>query len=343
MIEFGFEMFWYIIFAVAIANYAMLDGFDLGVGMLHLFVREDKERRIFLNAIGPVWDGNEVWLIIVLGGMLAGFPLAYATLLSSFYIPVIVLITALIFRAVAIEFRSKRPMLWWRSLWDYCFALGSFLIAFGVGCALGNLVQGIPIDVAHTYRGGIVLTFLRPYPVLVGLLTIALFLLNGTLYLVMKTEGILLEKMKLWVVRVLILYIMFYVGTTMVTLIYQQHIVERFREVPYLFAIAVANMLCIAHIPRLVVKGCYGWAFLHSMANIGFLVALFACGMFPVLLRSTLDTAFSLTILNAAASVKTLIVLAIIVAIGLPLVIIYMGWVYRIFRGKVIIDEHHSY
>lgn len=343
MMEFGFSVFWYIVFMAAIANYAMLDGFDLGVGMLHPFVRKDYDRRIFLNAIGPVWDGNEVWLIIVLGGLLAGFPLAYATLLSSFYIPVMVLITALIFRAVSIEFRSKRPMLWWRSMWDFFFAAGSLVIAFGVGCALGNFIQGIPLDAAHVYQGGIISTFLRPYPVLVGLLTITLFLLHGNLYLVMKTEGELQEKLQAWSKRTLILYILFYVGTTMVTLIYQAHIVERFRAIPYFFIIALANMLCIANIPRLVVKGSYGWAFLNSMANVGLLLTLFACGMFPVILRSTLDPSYSITVMNASASLKTLIVLTIIVAIGLPLVIAYMSWVYRIFKGKVVMDEHHSY
>ena len=341
--EFGFSVFWYIIFMAAIASYAMLDGFDLGVGMLSPFTRKDMEKRIFLNAIGPVWDGNEVWLIIVLGGLFAGFPLAYATLLSAFYIPVMVLITALIFRAVSIEFRSKRPMLWWRSMWDFFFSVGSLAIAFGVGCALGNFVQGIPIDADHVYRGGIILTFLRPYPVLVGLMTITLFLLHGNLYLVMKTEGELLEKLKLWTKRTLILYILLYVVTTMATLIYQQHIVDRFRDMPYFFIIALANMLCIANIPRLVVKGSYGWAFLNSMANVGLLMALFACGMFPRLLRSSLNPDWSLTIMNSAASLKTLFVLAVIVAIGLPLVVAYMAWVYRIFRGKVVIDEHHSY
>ena len=341
--EYGFMVFWYIIFMAAIAFYAMLDGFDLGVGMLHLFTRKDDERRVFLNAIGPVWDGNEVWLIIVLGGLLAGFPLAYATLLSSFYIPVMILISALIFRAVSIEFRSKRPMKWWRNMWDFLFAIGSTIIAFGIGCVLGNLIQGIPLDADHVYRGGIILTFLRPYPILVGLLTVSLFLLHANLYLVMKTEGALLEKLKGWVKTTMILYIMFYVATTMITLIYQQHIVERFREIPYFFIIALANMCVIANIPRLVTKGKYLVAFLNSLANVALLLSLFGCGMFPILLRSSTDSAFSLTITNSSASLKTLEVLAVIVAIGLPLVAAYMTWVYRLFKGKVVIDEHHSY
>lgn len=338
--EFGFMIFWYIIIIAAIAHYAMLDGFDLGVGMLHFFAKKDYDRRIFLNAIGPVWDGNEVWLVIILGALFAGFPLAYATLLSAFYIPIMIIITALIFRAVAIEFRSKRPMKWWRSMWDFFFSLGSLIIAFGVGCALGNFVQGLPIDRTFEYRGGIILTFLRPYPILVGVLTISLFLLHGNLYLVMKAEGELLEAVKRWVRPNFIFFILMYVFATMVTLIYQQHIVHRFREIPWFFIIAVANALVIANIPRLIDKGNYGWAFLNSMANIMLLMALFACGMFPELIRSSLDPMGTITVMNASSSLKTLIVLTIIVAIGLPLVIAYMTWVYHTFRGKVELDSH---
>ena len=228
-------------------------------------------------------------------------------------------------------------------MWDFFFAAGSLVISFGVGCALGNFVQGIPIDADHVYKGGIMLTFLRPYPVMMGLLTITLFLLHGNLYLVMKTEDELQEKLKRWAKRTLILYLIFYVGSTMVTLIYQQHIVERFRDIPYFFIIALANMLCLANIPRLMTKGDYGWAFFNSMINIALLMALFACGMFPYLLRSSIDPAYSLTVFNSSASLKTLIVLTVIVGIGLPLVIAYMSWVYRIFQGKVTIDKHHSY
>src|SRR6478609_11938739 len=124
-IENGFMVFWYIIFVTSATAYAMLDGFDLGVGALHLFVKKDEERRTFLNAIGPVWDGNEVWLVVLIGGLLAGFPFAYATLMSSFYIPLAFLISSLIFRAVAIEFRSKQPMTWWRGGWDILFSCAS--------------------------------------------------------------------------------------------------------------------------------------------------------------------------------------------------------------------------
>lgn len=343
MLEFGFMVFWYIVIIAAVICYAMLDGFDLGVGALHLFACEDQERRIFLNAIGPVWDGNEVWLVVLIGAMFAGFPFAYATLLSSFYIPLIFLIFALIFRAVAIEFRSKMPMLWWRKMWDILFFGASILIALAVGMALGNLIQGIPLDENHNYVGRIVWTFLRPYPVLVGILTLSLFMLHGAIYLVMKTEGALQDKLKEWVSATMIFFIIAYAVTTMVTLIYQTHMVERIRDRPYLFLVALADMLIIANIPREIHRKNYGWAFISSCLNIAFLLGLFALGTFPDVIRSSINPETNgINVFNAAASLNTLIVLAIIVAIGLPLVFAYGFFIYRTFRGKVKLD-HMSY
>lgn len=342
-LEYGFMIFWYIVVVAAITCYAMLDGFDLGVGALQLYAKKDQDRRIFLNAIGPVWDGNEVWLVIVTGGLFAGFPFAYATLFSAFYIPLTLLIFALIFRAVAIEFRSKHASRLWRTSWDTIFLLGSTGIALAVGITLGNLVEGIPLDANHNYVGGIFLTFIRPYPLLVGVLAYALFKLHGTIYLIMKTEGELQEKLIRWLHPAMIFFIITYAITTIVTLIYQPHMVERIRERPYLFFVVLGNMLLIANIPREVHKKHYGWAFISSCLNIAFLLALFALGTFPYVIRSSIDPLVnSITILNASASLKTLQVLTVIVAIGLPLVFAYGFFIYRLFRGKVQLD-HMSY
>ncbi|MFZ0565324.1 MAG: cytochrome d ubiquinol oxidase subunit II [Chlamydiales bacterium] len=343
MVQYGFSIFWYIVIVSAVGCYAMLDGFDLGVGVLHLFSKKDEERRVFLNAIGPVWDGNEVWLVVVVGALFAGFPYAYATLFSAFYIPLTLLIFGLIFRAVAIEFRSKRPMHWWRSTWDILFSAASLVIALAVGMALGNLAEGIPLNRDHEYVGGIISTFLRPYPILVGFLTLSLFTMHGAIFLVMKTENTLQEKLKNWIPPTMIYFIIIYVTTTMITLIYQQHMAERIRQRPYLFLIALANMLVIANIPRCIHKARYGWAFISSCANIALLVALFAVGTFPNVVRSSIDPIEnSLTIVNSSAYLKTLIILTVIVAIGLPLVFAYSFYVYRLFHGKVKLD-HMSY
>ncbi len=341
--EYGFMIFWYVVFVTAVTCYAMLDGFDLGVGSLHLFARKDEERRIFLNAIGPVWDGNEVWLVIVVGGMFAGFPFAYATLFSAFYIPLYFLVFALIFRAVAIEFRSKVAHKLWRTTWDTLFSLASCMIALSVGITLGNLIQGIPLDANHEYTGGMIMTFLRPYPVLIGVLTLSLFMLHGTIYLIMKTEDALQKKLILWLRPSMIFFIITYAIATFVTLIYQVHMVDVIRERPYLFFVALANMLVIANIPREVDKHNFGWAFISSCLNIALLLALYALGSFPNVIRSSVEPLVnSITVTNAAASLNTLVVLAVIVLIGLPLVLCYGFFIYRIFRGKVKLD-HMSY
>jgi cytochrome d ubiquinol oxidase subunit II len=339
-LEYGFMVFWYLVIIASVIFYAMLDGFDLGVGALHLFASHDEERRIFLNAIGPVWDGNEVWLVVLIGGLLAGFPLAYATLLSAFYIPLTCLVFALIFRAVAIEFRSKTPMRWWRKLWDILFFLASVGIALAVGMALGNLIQGIPLDQNHDYAGHFVLTFFRPYAMLVGILTLALFTMHGTIYLVMKTEGYLQEKVMSWVRPAMIFFIMTYAIATVCTLIYQTHMVNNIRERPFLLLFALANMFIIANIPREIHKKNYGVAFVCSCLNIAMLLVLFAIGTFPDVIRSSIQPETnSISIVAAAASLKTLKVLAVIVAIGLPFVFGYGFFIHRLFRGKVKLDK----
>lgn len=337
------QVFWFIVYIACIACYAMLDGFDIGVGALHLFSKKDEERRVFLNAIGPVWDGNEVWLVVTTGALFAGFPFAYATLFSVLYLPVVGLICSLIFRAVAIEFRSKVEKKWWRQMWDILFSLASIVIALGVGGMLGNLIRGIPLDHNHDYAGTSFLEFLQPYQLLVGVFALSVFMLHGALYLVMKTEGELHKKIKGWVPLAIGFFVMTYAITTVVTLVYQPHMVEHLRIRPILFIIVLGNLTTIACMVFFTIKDWVGRAFLSSCLNICFLVILFALGTFPNIVRSSIDPENnSLTVSNASASPTTLTVLAIIVAIGIPLVIAYGFYIYRIFRGKVRLD-HMSY
>jgi cytochrome d ubiquinol oxidase subunit II len=179
---------WFILVGVLFTGYILLDGFDLGVGALHLLTRKDEHRRLMLNAIGPVWDGNEVWLVTGGGALFAAFPEVYATVFSAFYIPFMLLLAALIFRGVAIEFRSKRPEAWWRRLWDISFAGGSVLSSFLLGVTLGNFAWGIPLDARHEFAGTLA-SLLNPYALLMGVTTVALFMMHGAIYVVMKTEG----------------------------------------------------------------------------------------------------------------------------------------------------------
>lgn len=331
LLQFG----WFTIFVILLTGYAILDGFDLGVGMLHLFAKKDDDRRIMLNAIGPVWDGNEVWLVTAGGALLAGFPDIYATLLSSFYIPVMIFLGGIIFRAVSIEFRSKKAMPWWRWIWDVNFSLGSVIIAGVLGLILGNLIRGIRLD-EHKEFIGTLGELLNPYAFLVSLMTISLFLMHGSIYLLFKTEGELHDNLREKSVFCIILYIIFYAVTTMATLIYMPHMIEALQDRPFFFVIAIINLLAVANIPREIYYGRDGRAFISSCLNIICLFALYAIGTYPNVIRAINDPdQLSLTIYNSSSSVMTLEILFLIAFIGMPLVITYTFVIHYIFRGKV--------
>lgn len=333
------EFIWFTAFVLLITGYAVLDGFDLGVGMLHLFSKKDVDRRLMLNSIGPVWDGNEVWLVTAGGALFAGFPDVYATLCSAFYLPVMLLLSGLIFRAVAIEFRSKQPMAWWRWMWDIFFCFASFLIAFVLGLIMGNLINGIPLDHAKEYAGTLQDLF-NPYALLIGLFTTALFIMHGSIYLMMKTEGDLHERLRGFVNPTIIIFILLYAITTFTTLIYMPHMIENIRERPYFFIVALINILTIANIPRCIHLGQDGRAFISSSINIICLLALYAIGTYPEVIRaSNAPETLSLTIYNSASSLKTLQILILMAIIGVPLVISYTIGIYWIFKGKVRLDS----
>lgn len=333
------EMLWYGIIGVAILFYTVLDGFDLGVGALHLLARTDRQRREFLNSIGPVWDGNEVWIVIVMGGLFAGFPNTYASVFSAFYTPFMVLIAGLIFRAVAIEFRSKRESASWRKTWDAVFAFSSIVVAFVLGLVLGNVIEGIPIDSNQDFVGTFS-DFFRPYSILVGIFGISLFAMHGAIYLLMKTEGETHELVRRWIYPAMGVFLFFYFMVTLTTVMFNPHMTQSFADRPYFLIFPVLSFLAIANVPYQVRKGNDGWAFISSCASIGSLLILFGLGTFPTLVLSTISPETnSLTIFNTASSQKTLGILLIVVAIGVPLVLAYGFWVYRIFRGKVRLDS----
>ncbi len=338
--EFTFDLntIWFILIGVLLAGYAILDGFDLGVGALHLFVKDDYERRIMINAIGPVWDGNEVWLVTGGGALFAAFPHVYATVFSGFYTAFILLLFALIFRAIAIEFRSKQPMKWWRQMWDVAFSIASILIALLMGIALGNIITGVPIDSQKEFAGTF-LGLINPYTIMVGITTVALFMMHGAIYVVMKTDGELQNKIRGWVNNTIIFFVISYVTTTMATLIYYPHMVEHFKQQPALFLVALLNMLAIANIPREIFHGREFRAFLSSCASIAALLAIFAIGLFPNIVLSNPNPEYSLNIYNATSSQKTLGIMLTIALIGIPFVLAYTVSIYWIFRGKVKIDN----
>jgi cytochrome bd ubiquinol oxidase subunit II len=329
------DIVFYLVIGLSIIGYAILDGFDLGVGMLHLFAKGDTERRVFLNAIGPVWDGNEVWLVIVGGALFAGFPEVYATFFSAFYNLAMFLLMGLIFRAVAIEFRSKRPSPVWRQSWDVVFCVASYIIAFGIGIAMGNLIEGIPLDENKDFVGTFS-GFFRPYTLWVGVMSIALFMMHGAIYLVMKTEGPLRDKLRRYANYCIIFFLAAYVITTSSTLLFMPHMTEHMREIPWLYLVGLFAILAILNVPRQMKKVNDGWAFLSSCFGIAFFIMLFGIGTFPYMVRSSIHPeANSLTIFNSASSPLTLKVLLWIVGIGVPIVLAYGFYIYRVFRGKV--------
>jgi cytochrome bd ubiquinol oxidase subunit II len=342
MSELTLAFIWYLVIGASVIFYVCLDGFDLGVGIMNFFTKKDQERRVFLNSIGPVWDGNEVWLVIVGGALFAGFPNVYATLFSGFYNLCMILLAGLIFRAVAIEFRSKRKSMKWRFTWDAVFSFASLIISFGLGVTLGNLIIGIPLNENGDFIGTFAL-FFRPFPILIGLFTVSLLMMHGSIYLAMKTEGELHLRLRRWVQRCIWVFVGFYLIVTLATWHGAPHMFERFRDNPEFLIVPLLALLAILNVPRMFTRKRDGWAFLNSCFCIVLLFCVFGIGTFPYLIRSSVNPeTYSLTFMNSAASILTLKVLLIIVAIGIPLVLAYGAIVYRIFRGKVRI-EHSSY
>ncbi len=337
--SFDLNTIWFLLVGVLFTGYVMLDGFDLGIGALHLFTKTDDERRLMMNSIGPVWDGNEVWLVTGGGALFAAFPGVYATAFSGFYLAFMMLLAALIFRAVAIEFRSKQPMKWWRSFWDVSFSFASILSSLLIGIALGNLAWGIPLTVEGEYAGGF-WTLIHPYSVGMGITTVALFMMHGAIYGVLKTEGALYEKIRTWVNRTIIFFIICYVTMTMATLLYLPHMTVLIKKYPVFFLLPFANMLAIANIPREIYHRRDFNAFLSSCMAMIALMALFGIGMYPDMIFSRPFPEYSLTIYNSASSQKTLGIMLTMALIGMPLVLAYTISIYWIFRGKVKLDPN---
>ncbi|MFM1930880.1 MAG: hypothetical protein RL226_183 [Bacteroidota bacterium] len=335
-----YPTWWYLIVGGLFSGYAILDGFDFGAGAWHLFFNKEESRRIALNAIGPVWDGNEVWLVIGGGALFAGFPILYATLFSAMNTPFMLFLTFIILRAVSIEFRSKEPMMWWRKMWDTVYSISSAMLAILLGVVLGNVLQGLPIGENNEYKGNALLDFLTPYPILVGLTTLALFMTHGAIYLLLKTEGRLFAKLQILVKRGIIFLLVTFGITSMYTLVFIPHLTDGLKENQWLFAVPIMMLLSVANIPRLVNRRKFNLAFVFSSLTIALLLIVVAMELYPVILTSTISSEYNITIYNACSSQKSLGIMLVIAAIGTPLVLGYTIFVYKTFRGKVKIDEH---
>ena len=333
-----FHILWFVLLGVLLIGYAVLDGFDLGVGVLHPFVRGDTDRRIVINSIGPLWDGNEVWLVTFGGALFAAFPVAYAAVFSGFYVPFMLVLFSLIGRAIAIEFRSKRTSRLWRSYWDFSFFLSSACALLLFGVAAGNALQGVPLGAEAVFVGNLV-DLLGLYPLAVGGLTLATAAMHAAIYLFLKTEGELQRKIHGWMWRTFGIFLVAYLLVTIMTLVRVPHATANFERWPAAWAVVALNALAIANIPRAIYQGRPFYAFISSSATIAALAFLFGMALFPNLVVSSIDRAYDLNVYNAASSETTLRLMAIIAAIGMPFVLSYTAIVYWVFRGKVKLDS----
>ena len=333
-----YNIWWFLVFGAVISGYAILDGFDLGAGSLHLFLRKEESRRIAMNAIGPIWDGNEVWLVIGGGALFAGFPVAYAAIFSAFYIPFMIFLVGLIFRAISIEFRSKEPWPMWRKAWDIVYCFASVVISLSLGLMLGNVVEGLPLDGNREFAGSL-LSFFNPFAIMVSITTLALFMMHGAIFLTMKTENRLFVKLHVLANNFIVFFVVSFVITTLYTLLYIPHLSDFFKSRPGWFTIPLLMILSIANIPRQVKVGKYRFAFISSTITIALLLIMVAIEVFPYLLYSPQHPANSITVYNAASSTRTMKILLVMALIGTPLVGVYTSFVFWTFKGKVHLDE----
>jgi cytochrome d ubiquinol oxidase subunit II len=333
---------WFLLVGVLVGGYAILDGFDLGVGVLHLFARSEQEKRINLNAIGPVWDGNEVWLLTGGGALFAAFPVVYATVFSGFYLALVLLLVALMFRAVSLEFRGKVESPGWRKAWDWAFGLGSLLPAILFGVAFGNVMRGVPIDAEGMYTGGF-FGLLNPYAVLVGVLSLAMFIMHGAIFMTLKTDGELRDRMAkigngAWVAT-LVLYVVMMIATFFAA----GHLFDVAFSRPLFWGLVVVLMLALISVPVSLKGGKYMRAFVGSAVGILGMLFAAAASLYPRIVPSSIDLANSLDIYNSASTQRTQTVMLIIALVGMPIVIGYTAYIYWIFRGKPVISDHEGY
>lgn len=336
---------WFILIAVLYIGFFVLEGFDFGVGILLPFLGKglpaeaDKTRRMMINTIGPHWDGNEVWLLTAGGATFAAFPEWYATMFSAFYLALFLLLLALIVRGVAFEFRSKDHHPRWRSLWDWCIFIGSLVPPLLLGVAFANMMRGMPIDADMNYVGGF-WNLLNPYALVVGLMSVSFCVLHGAVFLENKTTGDLRAAShkaawRTWPVAVL-LAIIAIAGTYLSTDILLQLGVNP-GMVPLL---GVAALLLAGYFIR---KEMTGWAFVMTAVTI--LVSVFTAFLilYPNVMVSSIDPAYNLTVYNASSSDYTLKIMTVVALIFVPIVLIYQGWSFWVFRGRISEDSALEY
>jgi cytochrome d ubiquinol oxidase subunit II len=319
--------FWFILIAVLFTGYFVLEGFDFGVGILmSLLSRDETDRRVMINTIGPVWDGNEVWLITAGGAMFAAFPLWYASLFSGFYLPLLIILVALIVRGVCFEFRGKVDSVRWRANWDRAMFAGSALPALLWGVAFANIVRGVPLNAAHVYTGNL-LTLLNWYALLGGLVTLSLFTLHGAIFLSLRTTGELRARARRAALRIAVAAVPLAAAFLLATQVSHGR--------PATDVTAVLAAVALLGAAAAAFRGREGWAFAGTALTLALAVATLFGDLWPNVLPSSTSAAFSLTVTNASSAHYTLVVMSWVAVIFTPLVLAYQGWTYWVFRQRL--------
>jgi cytochrome d ubiquinol oxidase subunit II len=322
---------WFILIAVLWIGYFFLEGFDFGIGVLtKLLARNTAERRVLINTIGPVWDGNEVWLLTAGGATFAAFPDWYATLFSGFYIPLLLILVCLIIRGVAFEYRHKRNEERWQRNWEHAIFWTSLLPAFLWGVAFANIVHGVDIDAQKNYVGSF-WDLLNPYAILGGLVTLALFTFHGAVFAALKTAGDIRTRARTAAGRLGLLTAVLALAFLIWTQVHQGDG----------WSLAAMTVAVLALVASLIANrlGREGWAFTFSGLTVVAAVAMLFLALFPNVMPSTLSPEWSLTVTNAASSAYTLKLMTIVAAIFTPLVLLYQGWTYWVFRKRIGIQH----
>lgn len=326
------NILWFLLIVVLFTGFFFLEGFDYGVGMLLPFIgKNEDERRVVASAIGPFWDGNEVWLLTAGGAMFAAFPNWYATMFSGFYLALLLMLVALILRGVAFEFRNRDPRPGWRSFWDWMIFAGSAIPGLLWGVALANLIEGVPIDAHMNYTGGF-FNLLNPFALLGGLAFVAMFLLHGAIFLTLKLEDTLLERSykaakRIWLPAVIL------IAAFVISGYFVSSVFDRLGVNPGIAPVfAGAALLSIGW---LLQRKHFGWAFIMTGLTIILSTATIAIGLFPNVMISSLNPAWSLTIYSASSSPYTLTVMSIVALSLVPFVLAYQAWNYWVFRQRI--------
>jgi len=332
---------WFFLWGLLWAVYFISDGFDLGIGSLLPFLgKSENDRKVMIHAMGPLWDGNEVWLLTAGGVTFAAFPAVYAVMFSSLYSALMLVLFALIIRGVSFEFRSKVESAGWRKLWDGCLFVGSLAPAILLGVAFANIFRGIPIDQKGIYHGTL-FTLLNPYGLLGGILFLSLFLVHGSLWLSIKSEGDLHDRAvntahKLWY-ALLVVAVVFLIATKFATPLYDNYMAH-----PALFLVVLVTVAALLGTKVFLKTGALWKAWFSSALTIIGATFFGVIGLYPNLFPSSINSQYSLTAHNASSSPLTLKIMLIVALIFVPIVLAYQVWTYHLFKGKVT-DEDLAY